>query len=61
MRRWQHDETPPEYKCMMCGELCEVVEEEFDYSGTHCTYGQPGTHKTGEYVSRCCASDYEEA
>jgi len=49
-----------EYKCMDCGDNCPLVEETFDYSGTHCNYGKSGTHHTGVYVSACCLADYEE-
>ena len=50
----------PEYTCSDCGEKCTVVEETFDYSGTHCTFGKSGTHHTGIYASGCCGADYEE-
>jgi len=48
-----------EYKCLSCGELCKLVEETFDYAGTHCTNGNSGTHKTGHYLTDCCLADYE--
>ena len=47
-------------KCTECGEECALVEETFDYSGTHCTHGRSGTHHTGVWVSECCFADYEE-
>ncbi len=47
-------------KCNDCGNECEVVEETFDYSGTHCNNGNGGTHHTGVYVSDCCFDDYDE-
>lgn len=50
----------PTYTCDECGELCEVTEETFDYSATHCTNGHPGTHYTGYYSSDCCGSTYQE-
>ena len=46
--------------CDDCKEECGVVEETFDYSGTHCTYGKGGTHHTGNYVSDCCLSEFSE-
>ena len=46
--------------CEECGEPCESVEDTFDYSGTHCTNGNGGTHRTGEYSSSCCGADYLE-
>jgi hypothetical protein len=51
---------PPEIVCVECGEPCSVVEETFDYAGTHCTNGKAGTHHTGVWVSECCLADYEE-
>ena len=50
-----------EWKCCDCGEICSVIEETFDYAGTHCTFGRSGTHRTGHYVSACCFSEFEEA
>ena len=47
------------FKCTDCGEPCDIVEETFDYAGTHCTNGKAGTHHTGVYVSKCCGADYE--
>ena len=49
-----------EFKCVECGHRCALVEETFDYAGTHCTHGKSGTHHTGVYVSSCCLADYEE-
>ena len=46
--------------CEECGERCKVDEESFDYSGTHCTNGNGGTHKTGLYYSSCCDAGYSE-
>lgn len=48
------------YKCLDCGEECNIIEETFDYSGTHCTHGNGGTHHTGYYSSSCCDADFEE-
>ena len=47
------------YACEACGELCEVVEESFDYAGTHCNHGNSGTHKTGKLESKCCGDYFE--
>lgn len=46
--------------CSDCRKPCETVEETFDYAGTHCTHGLPGTHHTGHYVSKCCHGELEE-
>jgi predicted nucleic acid-binding Zn ribbon protein len=46
--------------CTECGEECKVVEETFDYAGTHCTHGQAGTHHTGIFVSECCLAEFDE-
>lgn len=43
--------------CTECGEKCTAIEETFDYSGTHCSFGMSGTHHTGHYVSDCCLAD----
>ncbi len=51
--------TLDKYICGNCGEPCSIVEETFDYAGTHCTNGQSGTHHTGVFVSDCCLDDYE--
>ena len=48
------------YKCDMCGEPCSIVEETFDYAGTHCTNGKSGIHHTGIYVSDCCLAEVTE-
>jgi len=50
----------PEFKCTECGKPCKVVEDTFDYPGTHCTHGLGGTYRTGDYYSECCGTDYEE-
>ena len=47
-------------KCSECGDECQVIEETFDYSGTHCNHGNSGTHHTGHYVSKCCLAELEE-
>ena len=49
-----------EFKCDSCGDACELVEETFDYAGTHCTGGASGTHKTGVWLSKCCLADYSD-
>ena len=49
------------YRCNECGGPCGIVEETFDYSGTHCNSGISGTHHTGVYVSDCCLTEYHEA
>jgi predicted nucleic acid-binding Zn ribbon protein len=54
------EEYHVEYKCLSCGEKCEIVEDTFDYCGTHCTHGKGGIHYTGVYVSKCCLEDFEE-
>ncbi len=46
------------YFCDSCGDECEIIEETFDYAGTHCTNGRSGTHRTGRYLSKCCLADY---
>ena len=46
--------------CEDCGEECEIVEETFGYSGTHCTNGKSGTHHTGVYLSKCCLADFTD-
>ncbi len=48
------------YKCSECGDICKLVEETFDYAGTHCTHGNSGTHKTGRWLSDCCLAEQEE-
>lgn len=56
----EDDKYRPELICSECGEHCKVIEETFNYAGTHCTGGKPGTHRTGIYVSNCCWADCEE-
>ena len=48
-----------DYYCQHCGNICEVVEESFDYRGTHCNHGRSGIHYTGYYESRCCGADID--
>ena len=46
-----------EGQCGECGQECEVIAHEiaWDYAGTHCTHGLPGTHYEGtDYLSDCC-------
>jgi len=66
--------TPPEYntpqgfRCPECGELCKIIPllNEFDYAGTHVTWGHSGTHyptNWGDPVTDCCLApidDYSE-
>lgn len=52
--------TTEEFKCKSCGKPCVLIKETFDYSGTHCTHGQSGTHTTGYWISKCCLEDYED-
>ena len=47
--------------CCGCGNECKAIEETFDYTGTHCTNGNGGTHRTGNYISDCCLDDIEES
>ena len=60
--------NPPDYTdiwpdgvtCPKCGEWAIVVPlmNEFDFGGTHCTGGLPGTHYPsgwGEPVTACCS------
>jgi len=54
------EEYEREYKCSYCGKRCKIIEETFDYAGTHCTHGNGGVHYTGVYKSACCYEDYEE-
>lgn len=47
-------------KCPSCNEVMEAVplRNEFDYAGTHCTYGQSGVHYPSDWgtpVSQCCS------
>ena len=58
--------TPRFTKCPACGKFCYIVPllNEFDYSGTHCTFGRPGIHYPagwGRPVSSCCEADMEGA
>ena len=48
------------HKCLSCSCECTVSEETFEYSGTHCNNGNSGTHRTGNYTSDCCDSDFVE-
>jgi DNA-directed RNA polymerase subunit RPC12/RpoP len=53
------DDVQATYRCLQCGGICEIVEESVDYTGTHCTNGNAGTHYTGDCYSLCCLSDFE--
>ena len=66
MRKPPSYETPEGTTCPGCGEECRIVPNlnEFDYSGTHCTHGQSGTHYPFDWgcpVSDCCGVDIEDA
>jgi len=61
VRSWSDLTQSDKFKCKSCGDECCVIEETFDYAGSHCTHGASGTHRTGIYVSDCCLSDYDEA
>ena len=55
-------EQPVDCYCTVCGDRCQIIplENEFSYSGTHCSHGNPGTHYPpdwGEPVSDCCEAD----
>ena len=57
-------QTSLDARCPECKKLCQIVplKNEFDYAGTHCTGGRPGTHypKTyGQAVSDCCHAPME--
>ena len=48
--------------CACCKEECKPtkLDNSFDYAGTHCTGGRPGTHYPpgyGDLVSDCCEDD----
>lgn len=52
-------ETPENFTCPSCNHLCKIIplENEFDYSGTHCTGGKSGTEypsSWGNPVTDCC-------
>lgn len=47
-------------KCDECGNECNVIEETWGYSGTHCTNGIEGIHRTGHWYSDCCDAGYSE-
>jgi len=48
--------TPEGYRCPECGELCKIIplRSEYDYAGTHCTYGLPGTHYPDDWGDPVC-------
>ena len=51
------------HTCNDCGEECQIIgiDDSFDYSGTHCTYGRSGTHRVPVYPgSDCCEADTTE-
>ncbi len=49
-----------EFVCNTCNEECTVSRPSFDYSATHCTNGNSGTHIESYYSSDCCDSDYKD-
>ena len=52
----------PFTECPECGQECKIIEQNdsFDYSGTHCTHGQAGTHRLPSYyISDCCEAEVE--
>lgn len=58
--------TPIDFKCPACGNPCTIIalDNAFDYSGTHCTYGQAGTHYPSGYgspVTDCCEVSVPDA
>ena len=58
-----NDEDAPDIvtlKCDECGNECNVIEETWGYSGTHCTNGIEGIHRTGHWYSDCCDAGYSE-
>jgi len=55
-----HEDTDFVWVCDDCGHQCNIQEITFSYAGTHCTYGLPGIHRTGQYESTCCGSDFHE-
>ena len=58
--RYRDEDNLPNFKCDECLKECDVIEETFDYSGTHCNGGQDGTHRAGIYSSSCCDSEFSE-
>ena len=62
MRKVQamNDELSEDFICDDCEQACSIFEETIDFSGTHCTGGRDGTHRTGVYLSECCNADYKE-
>ena len=54
---------PTCHVCPECGEECQVtaINDNFDYSGTHCTGGISGTHNVEiYYASDCCEVEIED-
>lgn len=45
--------------CQECGMEAEAFEATWDYAGTHCTHGRPGTYRSGVYLSKCCDGDLD--
>lgn len=64
MRKLPKYGTPEGTTCPECGEFCVIVplQNEFSYSGTHCTHGRVGVEYPagwGSPVSDCCEADME--
>lgn len=54
--------TPIDTYCRCCSAPCTPtkLDNSFDYAGTHCTGGRPGTHYPegyGSLVSDCCEDE----
>ena len=66
MRTLPTYETPADTICGECKQPCKIVglRNEFDYAGTHCSFGNTGTHYPSGYgdpVSDCCDADILDA
>ena len=49
--------------CDDCNQPCEIImiDDSFDYAGTHCTGGMPGRHHVPPYAgSECCEAEFTE-
>jgi len=52
----------PTVECPACGKESQtrIQDDSFDYAGTHCTGGLPGTHHYPlYYVTECCDEPLE--
>lgn len=61
-RKLPEYDTPLGTHCTECNEPCLIVglQNEFDYSGTHCNHGAAGTEYPfdwGSPVSNCCDAE----